>query len=145
MVVTAAHRASYVCVDSIVLLEKPVLWLQSTTAHPSRPPLLLRCAVHLPLRVSSVTVPAEWAAHVIALWGPRLRVAVAELLSVSGPGMGLFHVPTFRGSAVASPGGSPGYPCKGQVHNSHPSSLGYPRLVGGGPCLSSPPPFTGDA
>lgn len=55
--------------------------------------------------------------------------------------MGLFHVPTFRGGAVASPGGSPGYPGKGQVHNNHPSSLGYPRLIGGGPCLSSPPPL----
>lgn len=45
VVVTAAHRASCVRVDSIVLLEKPVLWLQSTTAHTSTPTLLLRCAV----------------------------------------------------------------------------------------------------
>lgn len=36
---------------------------------------------------------------------------------------------------MASSGDAPGHPSKGQVHDSHPSSLGYSGLFGG-PCGS---------
>lgn len=119
VVVTAAHRPSRVHVDSIILLEKPVLQPQSTGAHTSSPLSSCVCgsASWLPSVRVSHAVPAQWSALVTAVGGP---VCERQLLTysrfVSGPGsgsgsgMGLCHATTFRSSTVASSGVSPGRP-----------------------------------
>lgn len=116
---------------------------------PTPPHPLCVVQLRLPLQLSSVNMPHTHASQVDHTCDSTLGLLicgqpVTDLLSVSGPGIGLFHVTTFRSSSVASSDGLPGYPGKGQMHDSHPSSLGYPGLVGGGPCLASPL-FTVDA